>query len=311
MKKMKMLSLGLLFSFALLFTACKKSSTNDSTENTTESQVHSEDQSMVADQVDESANDATTMTENVIAMTGRTPVPWFPNPCNSTITYDTMNAIRTMTITYNGLNCNGTRTRTGVITISIPSGVLWKNAGAQLTINFINLKITRVSNGKSITINGTKVVTNVSGGLIREVATMGPVTHTITSSNMSITFDNASQRTWSIAKRRVFSYNNGLVITTTGTYSDGATTGISEWGTNRFGNSFITQIVDPMIIRQDCAFRLTSGHIKHTKLIRTVDVTFGLDSAGNPTTCPGAGSYYMKISWVNANNVTVVVILPY
>ena len=216
-----------------------------------------------------------------------------------------------ITITYHGLNCRGNRIRVGVITISIPAGVLWKNAGAQVTVNYINLRITRVSDGKGITINGSKIITNVTGGLIRELATTGPITHTINSPGMSITFDNATQRQWQIAKQRIFSYNNGIVMTTTGTHTDGTITGISEWGTNRFGNSFVTSIVSPMIIRQDCNFRLTGGQIRHSRMIRTVNVTFGLDSAGNPTGCPGTGSYYMKIVWVNAANNTITIILPY
>ena len=320
MKKLFIYSMGLFLVSSLFFTACKKNSADVSTENTSESQVHSDDQSLLADQTDEITTDASTMAENVIAVSGNFAgagnpsgivANYFPPPCNATVTYDTLNAVRTITITYNGLNCNGTRTRTGVVTISIPAGVLWRNAGAQLTINYINLKITRVRDNKSITINGSKVITNVSGGLLRNLASLGTITHTIVSPGMTITFDNGSQRIWQIAKQRVFTYNNGIVITTTGTHTDGSTTGISEWGTNRFGNNFVTAIVDPMVIRQDCNWRLTSGHVRHTRLLRTVDVTFGLDVNGNPTSCPGAGTYYKKIVWVNAAGNTITVILPY
>jgi hypothetical protein len=128
---------------------------------------------------------------------------------------------------------------------------------------------------------------------------------------MSITFDDGSQRVWQIAKQRVFTYSNGIVISTTGTHTDGNTTGICEWGTNRLGNAFATQIVAPLVIRQDCMFRLTSGQVKHTKLLRSVEATFGLDITGNPTSCPGAGPYYMKIVWTNALGVSTTVILPY
>jgi hypothetical protein len=313
MKKIVIYSLGLFLGSSLFFTACQKTNTTDSTstENLTESKVHSDDQALVADETDEITTDASTSVENVIAISGNLVANYFPPPCNATITYDTLNAVRTITITYNGLNCNGTRTRTGVVTISIPAGVLWRNAGAQLTITYTNLKITRVSDGKSITINGSKLITNVSGGLLRNLATLGTITHTITSPGMSITFDNGSVRSWQIAKKRVFTYNNGMVITTTGTHTEGNTNGVSEWGTNRFGNAFVTAIVDPMVIRQDCNFRLTSGHIQHSRLLRTVDVTFGLDANGNPTTCPGLGAYYMKIVWVNAAGNTITVILPY
>ncbi len=309
MKKLILLSAATLFSLSVMMTSCKK---NDAgAEDGTEYKVHAEDQSLVADQGDEVATDAENMTENVLSMSGNTPAGFFTPPCNATVTYDTLNAIKRMTITYNGLNCQGTRSRNGVVTLSLPAGVQWKNAGAQLTVNIQNLVITRVIDNKSITINGSKIITNVSGGLLRNLATVGTIEHTITSSGMNITFNNGAQRSWQIAKRRVFTYNNGIVISTTGTHSEGAVSGIAEWGTNRFGNSFATAILTPMIIRQDCNFRLTGGQIQHTKLIRTVNVTFGLDANGNPTGCPGNGNYYMKVIWTNAAGNSATFILPY
>ena len=165
---------------------------------------------------------------------------------------------------------------------------------------------------KSITINGTKTITNVSGGRLRDLATHGPITHDIASPGLTILFDNGTTRTWQVAKERVFSYNNGVEITTTGLHTDGTTTGISEWGTNRNGNTFVTAITQPLVIRQDCDFRLTSGVVTHSRSAATVVATFGLDSTGAPTTCPGVGGhYYFKIVWTNANGIVRTYILPY
>lgn len=313
MKKLSILLMGVCLCSTVLFTACKKTNNDDSNtnENVQESKIQSDDQSNVAGAIDEVTTDASTFVENVIAVSGGNLVNHFINPCNTTITYDTLNAARTITFTYTGLNCIGTFSRTGSVTISIPAGDKWKDVGAKLTINYNAVKVTRIATNKSITINGTTVVTNVTGGLLYQLPTIGTVTHTIASGGMSITFDDNTQRTWQIAKKRVFTYNNGIVITTTGTYTDGNTTGISEWGTNRLGNAFATQIAAPLVIRQDCNFRLTSGQVKHTKLLRSVEVTFGLDSSGNPTTCPGAGVYYMKIVWTNALGISTTVIVAY
>jgi hypothetical protein len=174
-----------------------------------------------------------------------------------------------------------------------------------------NLVITRVIDNKSITLNGTKVITNVTGGLLRNLATVGTIQHNINSSGMSITFANGNQRTWQISKKRVFTYNNGIVISTTGTYNDGTTSGISEWGVNRFGNAFTTSIISPLVIRQDCNFRLTGGQIQHNKMARSINVTFGLDVSGNPTSCPVAGPYYLKAVCTNAAGNVITFILPY
>ena len=48
--------------------------------------------------------------------------------CDATVTYDTTNGQRVITIVYDGTNCWGNRTRTGTVTISMPVGQRWKNA---------------------------------------------------------------------------------------------------------------------------------------------------------------------------------------
>ena len=152
----------------------------------------------------------------------------------------------------------------------------------------------------------------LSGGRLGQLASLGTIIHDITSPGLSVTFDNGSQRTWRVAKRRTFTYTNGIVVTTIGTHTDGTTTNISEWGVNRFGNNFVTVISQPMVIRQDCNFRLVSGQVSHQRLNATAVVTFGLDANGNPTTCPGIGmSFYYKLVWTGANGVVRTFISPY
>ena len=121
--------------------------------------------------------------------------------------------------------------------ITLPLGQHWKDAGATANIVIDALKITRLRDSKSIVINGTKLITNVSGGLLKDLATLQTITHTITGT-MSIDFDNGTTRAWNVSKQRVFTYDNGIVITTTGTYSDGTYNDIAEWGTKPFGRIF-------------------------------------------------------------------------
>src|SRR5450631_1440964 len=157
--------------------------------------------------------------------------------CDATITYDTSNNQRVITIVYDGTNCWGNRTRTGTVIITMPVGQHWKDEGATATITVDALKITRKRDNKSIVLSGTKTITNVSGGLLKDLAGLQTITHTI-SGNLKIDFDNGTSRTWNVSKLRVFTYDNGIVITTTGTHSDGTNSTIAEWGTNRFGDSF-------------------------------------------------------------------------
>lgn len=226
---------------------------------------------------------------------------------------DSISNPKSVTITYNGLNCAGTRTRTGVVKATMPANVKWKDAGAVITVTITNLKITRVSDGKYITINGTKQITNVSGGRLMDLPTMNTIIHTISSNNMNIKFDTSNtQRTWNIARKRTFTWNNGSVnITTTGNHTVAGNTKVAEWGINRFGNAFITSIEQPLTVRQSCNFRLTNGQVKHELLGRNLTVTFGLDAQGNPTGCPGTNPYYMKLVWTGPAGQSHTLIRPY
>ncbi len=300
-------------SVAVLFTSCKKDNSSQSgADNTAQVTTQSDDQSRVSEETDAVSNDVNASIENSsVSISGGRVEDLQGLICDATITLDTVANPKVITITYNGNNCAGTRTRTGSVTVTIAGDIRWKNAGAVITVKYNNLKITRLLDNKSITINGTHTITNVSGGLLYNLANLPSITHTITSSNMSITFDDGSQRTWSVARQRVFTYNNGIVITTTGTHTEGAETGIEEWGTTRFGGAFTNSIKEPIVIRQDCSFRIVSGTFKHVSPLATTTVVFGLNSAGNATSCPGTGSYYFKATWTGIGGKTVTVILPY
>ena len=302
---------------SVIFVSCKKTDTSstDDSATVTELKAHSDDQAQVSNEIDAVADDANNLLEaSGGSMNGRGTNQGRPtNPpglCGATWTFDTVGTHRTVTITYDSSLC-GNHRRKGTVVISLTNGLHWASAGAVLTIT-ANLKISRESDHKSIVIQGIKTITNTSGGRMRDllIPPHAQIVHDIASSGITVTFDNGTSRTWQIAKHRVFTYNNGIVITTTGTHTDGTTTGISEWGTNRLGHPFVTAITQPLVVRQDCAFRLTSGQVTHSRLSANVVVTFGLDQNGVATSCP-AGVYYFKAVWTNANGVVRTYILPY
>lgn len=310
--KIKILLIAAL-ALSVSFISCKKDNSTDNTDLV----AHSDDQSNFGNSIDDVSNDANTAIDSNIPFSGKPDGTNGPSGvtgiiCNSTVVLDSTATLRRITITFNGPNCAGTRNRVGAIVLTMPLGQHWRDVGAVLTVNVQALKITRISDGKSITINGTWTVTNVTGGRLWELASLGTIIHDINSAGVTVTFDNGSQRSWQVARRRTFTYGNGINAAVTGTHTDGSTTGICEWGTNRFGQAFVTQITSPLTFRQDCNFRLVSGEVKHSKLVANVVVTFGLDSTGNPTTCPAAGSnYYMKIVWTNAQGIVRTYIIPY
>ena len=287
---------------------CKKSAGSEA-DYTADFTVQSEDQTFVSAEDDAVSNDANTLVESDVEFGGgRTE----NTICDATITHSTTATTKVLTVTYTGQSCAGNHTRTGMVIITLPKEKRWKDAGAQLSITYQNLKITRTGDKKSIVLNGTKIITNVSGGEIGSLALLRTITHSITSSALSITFDDGTKRDWQISKQRVFTYNNGIVISTRGTHAEGTALNISEWGTNRLGKPFITQIAEPLVIRQDCDFRLVSGKIVYANLQSPVTITFGLNATGAATSCPvGTDHYYYKVDWTGLQNVAHSIILPY
>jgi hypothetical protein len=295
---------------SVLIFSCKKEASVPATDYTTEANMQADDQAQFSSEVDAVANDASLALENEVGFTGRSG-QLQTNYCNATAVVDAASNPRTITITYNGTGCLGNTTRTGSVVISMPSDTRWKNAGAAFTVTYNNLKITRLRDGKGITINGSHVITNVSGGLLQQLPTLQNITHAITSNNMSVSFDNAAQRVWKVAKLRTFTYNNGIVITTTGTHTEGNLQGVVEWGTNRMGQAFTSVISQPIVSRQDCNFRLTSGKIEHKTEHVNIKATLGLDNSGNPTSCPGSGVYFMKVDWNAFGGSVHSAVFPY
>jgi hypothetical protein len=294
-----------ILAISLTFTACKKDNTSASDTN----QVQSDDDVAVSNETDAAANDANATIENNGGTYAGRPtfnVPAIPPPCDATITADTVDVPRTITITYNGSNCSNTRNRTGKVILSFAPGFHWADAGAAMTITYDSLTITRHSDNKSIIINGSETFTNVTGGLLKDLSGTDSIVHTITSSGLSVTFNDGLQRNWQVSKRRVFTYNSGIVVSTTGTGAGGT----AEWGTNRYGSSFTSAIITPIVIEQSCEMRVVSGETLYTGPIATIATTYGLDANGNVlNSCP-TGYFYYKMVWT-INNKSYTFIGPY
>lgn len=336
------ISFALLIACVGLVYSCTKNNAagSNSTTTTADVQTQSDDDAQVSTESDAVSNDVNTALYSSVTVSGSsagavegsgrlTVMGGGVKTVDSTITVtDTMNTtlicdasfnvkdsggIRTVTITYNGTNCWGDRTRTGTVVISMPVGTYWRDAGATVSVSIQNLTITRKSDNKVIVINGTKTITNVSGGLLIDLATLGTITHTI-SGSLSITFPNGSTRVWGEAKKRVFTYNDGVVITTTGTHTDSlSNSDVAEWGVDRFGNAFESLITQPKVFAQSCDFLLTSGQNEIlTSEGITATITYGLNSSGDATGCPtGNATYYYKLLITLANGKTYTFIEPY
>ncbi|HVM87988.1 MAG TPA: hypothetical protein VMT76_07345 [Puia sp.] len=288
--------------------ACKKdNSASSGSTSSTDVQTAADDQSMLSTQNDALSDDATASLNANASISGASFDAEIKagsvslggsialgSMCGATVTYDTANGNKIITIVYNGDDCVGRFTRTGKVVITMAQGSHWKDQGAVVNISVDTLTITRKRDGKSFVINGSKTITNTSGGLLADLATTDSIVHDFTA-NWTVTFPNGQSRTWTSTKHRVFTYSNGVVVTTTG----------SETGVNRFGVTFSLTITQPKVIAQSCDFSLTAGQDSITRSDNITSViTYGLDANGNvQTSCPlPSGYYYAKLVWTNGNN---------
>jgi Tfp pilus assembly protein PilX len=221
-------------------------------------------------------------------------------PCNVTI--DSSSIVGDTIIyamTFNGLNCSGTHNRVGNATIKKNVNTHWSQAGATVTITFINLKITKVSSGKSIILNGTKKFENVSGGLLVNLGgSATSIVHKVTGS-LQATFDDNTTRTWNVARQKTYTGTLGsLIITVDGLGTADGYNNLETWGTNRNGELFYSKVDQSVVFRQTCDWDPIGGIM--TYMIpsdnKQATVTFGYDDNNQPVTSGTCPSRY-KVDW--------------
>jgi hypothetical protein len=307
MKKFYLILTAVTFITGLtLLSSCRKekADTTDLATLNQEQASDAEDVSSASDAIDDEM-------DNVMSLSALKSTQVINLPCNISIDSSQI-ASKKITITFNGTNCAGTRTRTGNIVVTLTQGTSWAAAGAVLTVTYNNVKIVNNATQRYIILSGTKTHTNVSGGLIRNLGQQGTpstIVRKIESGNMSVTFTNGTSRTWHIARQRSFTLDNSsLVITISGFGEADGKTNLVEWGTNRRDVSFYTQITTPVVMSQSCDYKPSSGVKIHYVALRTITTTLGTDESGTPVTS-GCADYY-KISW-DAVGGAKTVILPY
>lgn len=292
----------------LVFTSCSKSSDdNNNVAPATESQqTAAGDDTRAQNESDAGASDA----ETAISSNGSTRRTSGASLIEgATIDGSDSAAHKRLVIMYDGSTTVGGRKRSGSITAQLTSGTSWDNQNAVITITYNNYKATRVSDGKTITINGSCTYQNTSGGSISTMTIIDSRTRTIRSTNMSVTFDDNTQRTWSVAKKRVITCQTIGSSYTIKTYGDTIIAGhsndsthVAVWGKTRFGTTFYTLIVDndPITWKtSSCTSTPTSGIVSVQGLVDVLTIKYGVDASGTATTTNNC-SYGIKVSWASS-----------
>ncbi len=299
---LKLAMLVIVYSFVM--TSCKKDKKtmdNMDADETSAFTQQSNDQKNSQDVADLAMNDA----EYALAPSSLSgyKTSAYPNLCGASVDTSMITTQKKVVITYTGTTCDGLRTRSGVVTLQLTTGNKWRDAGAVLTVTFANFKVTVISSGKSTTLNGTHVITNVSGGIVAHIGlTPNPntIVRKIRANNMVITFDDGTVRTWSAARKRTWTGAGGI-ITSLSIQGDSTLSGVSNtevWGVNRAGNAFTTVMNTPLVVNSTCGwYSPVSGKKTHTIGTRISSITFGTDATGNVVSS-GCPNHYL-INWTS------------
>ena len=281
------------------FTACKKDKIDNGNNDPASLVQLSTDENNMEAVTDDVMNDM----EGVLASGNMKSTESLP--CNATIdSTSVMNDTITIHITYNGLNCNGTRTRTGVVEIRKRVGTHWGQQGAAVNFRYLNFMVTKVATQKSIILNGSKTYENVSGGFVWQVGNAITSLVKKVHGTMSITFDNGTSRTWNVARQLTYSGSQGaLLLTIDGFGSAGGYSNLVTWGINRHGEDFFTQINESVVHKQACGWDPISGIKVHQipGKSKTATITFGYNSNNEPITEGECPTRY-RIDWTNGTH---------
>jgi len=286
----------------LIFTGCSKDKTTTKDPVNTESmQQLTQDENNFDNASDQACNDANFELSPVNLKSTEA-----GGPCNTTVTVSpVVNDTITIDINYHGPDCNNTHNRTGDVVIKKRYLENWGQAGATVIVTLNNFTITKNSNGKSVTLNGTKHFQNFSGHYLWQLgldSTVTSIVHKVWGT-VTASFDNNTSRVWNITRQRTFTGSLlNLVMTVDGFGSADGYSNLVNWGINRNGEQFYSSITQLVVLRQVCDFNPCSGIVVHEipSATKSATVTYGYDSNNNLITDGSCPTRY-RVDWVIGN----------
>ena len=293
MKLLKFTRLLLIFSLSIaVITACKKDEPEEIQPDSSPVQQLTRDDNSVEGNIDEAFVDVgLVLTSTIYKM---------DIPCGATL--DSVVEVNNKIIhylTYDGLNCQGTRYRTGNIQIKIKKNDSWLLKNTQVDVDFINYEVTNVFNNTKMAFNGSADIKNISGGIPALLGSgINSVIYRI-NANIDITFNGNPPRDWHLHKMMVYSGNPGtLQVAVNGFGNQQGQNNLLSWGTDREGRKFSIRVDQSVVFRQACQWLPCSGiqqyHYPQEGLNATV--TFGYNNNNEPITGSECPTQY-KLDW--------------
>jgi len=321
-----LLLIAILVISAAVVISCKKATTSavvNTVDNTSETnaKTQSSDASFVTSETDQADNDVNNTASACARVNKNGPVATSNGVPSNADTSSTFAGV--ITINYHGQIGTTCRTRTGSITIQLMSGNKWSDSGAVLQYTFNNYKVTNNCNGKTVTLNGTRTITNLTGGNVYTITLAGnssTIVHKVRANYTAAFTDSASTTVktavWNVARKTTISYLVGLYsISTAGDTTYNGIANTESWGTTRNGDAYTTVFTLPVTNNTYCGLpyigRPTSGTVEYTVGSLAFNVQYGLTASGTPA---AVGScipvyYYQVTCTISTGTYTAMV--PY
>lgn len=299
----------MLVATALTFTACKKKEEKVTVD---ESGQASTDSRQAISENDASINDVNQTLSDYQSMHGRLSSNSQVATTICGLTVDTVGSYTgTIKLNYNGTVCNN-RKREGSIKLTIinyASGQRWKNVGCVLKVDYLGYKVTRASDGQNIELNGTQMLTNVSGGTWIDLLILGQpnLVSTVTGTNLNVKFNGSATAVYNINRKFTYTWaSNVLTCTGEGIGSSGGISNLENYGTTRDGDAFTSQVTAPIVWNTTCGGGAPlAGQllIKVASKSFDLDCVFGVNASGVPVTVgSNQCAYGWKLTWTLGSN---------
>ena len=318
MKKLS-IYLGVLLLASSIVTSCKKREKEIALDE--ETKQFNEDANEIKSESDNVDNDINSSINNT-SIGGRTSASYSSELCGVTIDSSQI-ANKLLFYNFDGSTpCfSPSRTRGGQIKVELINGNSWKNVGAVLKLTYINFKIIKLSNNKSIQFNGVKTLKNVNGiNWFTFLTSVSNFKFQERALNVNVTFENGDQATWNSARTSTWDYIAANVtpgipygyvkFTSNGDTIRNNISNTDSWGTNRNGQIFQTYYQSPWVSNSYCGFwRPISGNLSHQVGIYNLGLQLGVNQNGDPSTLTCAYGY--KVSWTPLGGTAQTLINSY
>lgn len=313
---MKINRFAAFFLLGLSLAACKKDDDTKAEEPNQQLVTQAEDNNELKSEGDQANTDVTDAMENYSTINGRMNTTKVICGCS----IDSIGE-KTIRLAYDGTTpCgNPSRTRGGTITFQLVQGNRWSQQGAKLNITLNNYKVTRLSDQKSWTFNGTKTLTNVRGtNWLAFLARTDSLLYRERSSNMvcniakdnntaTVTYNIARTTTW----KSVQATNRSFIqFAAMGDTTIDGLTNVDTWGTGRFGSSFTNQFLERLLSDTYCQlWRPRGGKVQHKSPGGSITLTYGVNEQGLKDTRDCA--YGWKVNWDLSNGAQGEKVISY